>query len=222
MTNTKLKPANHVNHAGACVRHARASLGHTQETFAEVCGISVRSLSALESGERTNFSARILARLEQGLGWPGGTITQLVADPDSAPPPPGGIAGRRTRPPVYDRSPVPVDVTVIERSVDDLTELRRTCAGKAATPAAAALAALCRPYFLRLLEDNFVPGQGVHSAVRSDHATFAVLADWAAPHDPNRDYVQWMLRNTGTAADAHSLYMRRWSESRQAARRRSA
>ena len=219
MTNAN---TNHVNHAGAYVRQVRDDLGQTQKTFAEVCGISVRSLSDVESGKRTNFSPRIRASLEQGIGWPGGTFAQLVADPDSAPPPPGGIAGRRTRPPVYDRKPVQVDVAIIERSIDELAELHRTCAGTPAPPAAMALAALCRPYFIRLLEHNFVPGQGVHSAVRSDYeTTFADLADWADPHDPNRGYTQWMLRHTGTAGNDHPYFMRRWAESRQAARQRS-
>jgi len=58
---------------GERLRQARINIAHTnRENFAVACGVSVRVLSDLESGARTNFSDRVLSRLEAGLGWPAG------------------------------------------------------------------------------------------------------------------------------------------------------
>ncbi|MFA5711736.1 helix-turn-helix domain-containing protein, partial [Mycolicibacterium sp.] len=67
MDGTELEGWQRVGHT---VRRARIDIGFTnRENFAEACGVSVRVLSDLESGTRSNFSERVLSRLEEGLGW---------------------------------------------------------------------------------------------------------------------------------------------------------
>ena len=64
--------------AGGRVRTARTRAGYTAKQFAEVCGISERTLWALEKGERDSFSDETLNRIEAELGWEPGSLRRLV------------------------------------------------------------------------------------------------------------------------------------------------
>lgn len=212
---------------GELVRRARIELGYTnRENFAEACHVSVRVLSDIEAGTRTNFTGRVLAGLEEGLGWPVGTIDQLVADPNLAPPTPGGAADLVFRPPVFNRKPVLVDVTIIERSIAALTEAHRTWGkkpGAVETTVASAMVAQCWPYVTRLLEDNCLPGRELHPAVLPLYSAFVALSDWVAPHDPTRRYAQWLVGDSNVDEQTQKRFMQRWTESRKSVKgRRSA
>lgn len=207
---------------GVFVREARIALGYTnRENFAEVARISVRVLADLEAGTRTNFSNRVLADLEEGLGWPGGTIDQIVSDSSFEPPNPGTGGGDLLfRAPIFNRRPVPVDVKDIERSIIALTEVHRSPATKP-SPVDAALVAQCWPYIVRLVEDNCLPGRELHPAVRPIYEAFAELATWAIPNDSIGRYVQWLVGDAVDVAETgRQRYMQRWLESRRAVRGR--
>lgn len=213
--------------AGECIRQARIELGYSnRENFAETCNISVRVLSDIESGTRTNFSGRVLGDLEDGLGWPAGTIDQLVSDPDFQPPTPGGAADLVFRPPVFNRRPVHVEVATIERSIAALTEAHREWGNRPGTvekTVTSALVSQCWPYITRLLEDNCLPGRELHPAVTPLYSAFVKLSDWVSPSDPARKYAQWLAGETGEVDETiKHRYMQRWSESRRVVRGRRA
>lgn len=211
---------------GQAIRKGRIEMGYTnREAFADVCNVSVRVLADVEAGSRNNFSDRVLGGLEEGLGWPAGTIDQIISDPGYQPPAPGGSADLVFRPPVYNRRPVPTDVATIERSISALTEAHREAKGRKLTGVEAALAAAlvadCWPYVLRLLEDNCLPGREVHPAVRPLYEAFAKLSDWAAPNDPSARYAQWLVGDAGEVSDSvRERNMQRWSDARRAVRGR--
>ena len=204
---------------GESVRRARIDIGYTnRENFAESCNISARVLADIEAGTRTNFSDRVLAKLEEGLSWPSGAVEQIVSDPSFDPPTPGGAGDLIFRPPAFNRRPVPVDVSLIERSIATLTEAER--AGSETKPTelavAAALVAQCWPYIVRLVEDNCLPGKELHPAVRPLFETFVRVADWAAPDDPSGRYARWLAGDLGDISESvRQRFMQRWSESRR-------
>jgi len=211
--------------AGELIRRARVDLGYTnRENFADTCNVSTRVLSDIEAGTRTNFSARVLAGLEDGLGWPTGTIDQIVSDPEFVPPAAGGGGDMVFRPPVFNRRPVPVDVAVVERSITALTEAHRTSGDKPSPTEralAAALLAQSWPYVLRLLEDNCLPGLELHPAVVPLYTAFSAISDWVSPSDASRRYARWLVGDAGTVDDTiRQRYMQRWSDSRRSTRGR--
>lgn len=200
---------------GQKVRQARLAVGYTnRENFAEVCNVSVRVLSDLESGVRTNFTDRVLSRLEEGLGWPAGTMNQIVADPTYNPPGPVVGGDLIFRPPTFDRRPANVDVSVVERAIAVLSEASRT-SGAAVGGLGAVLVDLCWPYVIRLIEDNCLPGTELHPAVRPFYDAFEKLAVQYAPNSPDVRYAQWLV---GDARDVNEpvrqRYLQRWAGSR--------
>lgn len=212
---------------GTAIRKARIDMGYTnREAFADACNVSVRVLADIEAGSRGNFSDRVLGSLEEGLGWPAGTVDQIISDDGFQPPAPGGNTDLVFRPPAYNRRPVPVDVAVIERSIAALTEAHRASKGKKPSAVEAALASAlvadCWPYVLRLLEDNCLPGRELHPAVRPLYEAFAKLSDWASPNDPSARYAQWLVGDAGEVPEAvRERHMQRWSDARRATRGRS-
>jgi hypothetical protein len=211
--------------AGELIRRARIELGYTnRENFADTCNVSTRVLSDIEAGTRSNFSSRVLSGLEDGLGWPAGTIDQLVSDPDFVPPTPGGAGDMVFRPPVFNRRPVPVDVAVVERSITALTEAHRASKekpGPTERALAAALLAQSWPYVLRLLEDNCLPGRELHPAVVPLYTAFSEISDWVSPSDASRRYARWLVGDAGTVDDTiRQRYTQRWSDSRRSTRGR--
>lgn len=217
---------------GGFAREARLSIGYSnREDFAEACNISVRVLADFESGKRTNFSERVLSRLESGLGWPAGTIDQAVFDPDFVPPKPTVGGDLLFRPPVFDRQPVPVEVSTVEKTVSLLTEIaREQGTGKKPSPdsqisrIAAASVALCWPYVIRLVEDNCLPGNELHPSVRPLYEAFLGVQAQFAPNDTSGRYAQWLAGDLPDAPEiARRRYSERWAESRRSKNpRRSA
>lgn len=60
------------------MRQDRVRAGyHTQQAFADRCGVSRGTLSALERGTRGTYRPETLAAVEAGLGWAPGSITAL-------------------------------------------------------------------------------------------------------------------------------------------------
>lgn len=210
---------------GAAVRRARIDMGFTnRENFAESAGVSVRTLADLESGNRSNFSNRVLTALEMSLGWPSGTVSQIVSDQDFQPPA-AGTSGAELifRPPVFSRRPVPVDIALIDRSIIALTEASRASEKPSRTEASlgSALVALCWPYIARLVEDNCLPGKELHPSVRPIYEAFTKVANWVSPDDPTGRYAQWLAGDDPDIQDqVRTRYMQRWSESRKAQRGR--
>lgn len=208
---------------GETVRQARIARGYTnRENFAEVCNISTRVLSDLESGARSNFSDRVISRIEQGLQWPAGTIEQITNDPEFTPPAPVAVGDLIFQPPAFDRRPVSVDVSAVERAIAALTEASRAKAsGDEVAAMGNALVALCWPYVLRLVEDNCLPGNELHPAVRPLYSAFTALADEFPPADPSQRYAQWLTGDApNTTESARERYMQRWTDSRRVSRGR--
>jgi transcriptional regulator with XRE-family HTH domain len=54
---------------GERVYAERSRRWRTRADFADACGLSVRTLGALENAERTNFGPDVLAAVEAALGW---------------------------------------------------------------------------------------------------------------------------------------------------------
>lgn len=211
--------------AGEFVRQARIELGYSnRENFAETCSISTRVLSDIEAGTRINFSNRVLSGLEEGLGWPAGTIDQIVSDPLFSPPAPGGAGDMLFRPPLFNRNPVWVDVATIENSIAVLTEAKHAWGdtpGPVESAVAAALVAQSWPYVTRLLEDNCLPGQELHPAVYPFYSAFTKLSDWVSPADPTRRYAKWLVGESGAISDAQrERFMQRWADARRATKGR--
>lgn len=211
--------------AGELIRQARIDIGYTnRENFALSCNISNRVLSDIEAGNRTNFSPRILAGLEEGLGWPAGTIDQIVSDSGFVPPTPGGATDMVFRPPTFNRRPYLVDVALAERSIAVLTEAHRAWGDKPGSVEkvmAASLVAQTWPYVLRLLEDNCLPGQELHPGVVPIYTAFATISDWASPNDPSVRYAQWLVGEAGEVSETNRQhFMKRWSDARKATKGR--
>lgn len=201
---------------GAAVRRARLDLGITNRShLADECNISARVLADIEAGVRANFSRRVMDRIEAGLGWPTGTIDQIVSDATFTPPTPRGDGGLVFRRAVFDRRPIPVEIGAIENAIYALDEARRT-GGSNATTVHAALLAQCWPYVTRLLEDNCRPGIEVHPAVRPFYDAFTLLSAWASPNDPPPCYAQWLVGDATTVDEStRQRYMQRWSSARR-------
>lgn len=212
---------------GADIRKARLHIGYSnREDFSEVCNISVRVLSDLESGVRTNFSERILARVEAGLGWPAGTIDQIVFDANFTAPTAAIGGDLLFRPPDFKRQPVLVEVGAVEKTLSVLTDIARQqsaskpsseASSEALTRIAAAAVSLCWPYVIRLVEDNCLPGNELHPAVRPIYEAFLAVQSAFAPEDTSGRYAQWLAGDLSDVPETgRRRYMERWTESRRA------
>lgn len=205
---------------GAAVRRARLEQAFTnREDFARHCHVSPRLLADLETGARTNFSHRIITRLETGLGWPAGTIAAIAADATCDPPAAGSCDNWAIQPPVFNRRPVRVEVALVERAITILAKADDTSAAtltERETALATALLAQAWPYVTRLLEDNSRPGRGLHPGVRPLYETVIQIADCLAPKDPASHYARWLAGDIGNLDEATlKTYTRRWSASRR-------
>lgn len=207
---------------GAAVRRARLEQAFTsREDFARHCHVSPRLLADLETGARTNFSHRIITRLETGLGWSAGTIATIAADPTFDPPAAANCDNWAVQPPAFNRRPVRVDVALIERAITILAKAYDTSGGtltERETPLATALLAQAWPYVTRLLEDNSRPGRGLHPGARPLYETFIRISDWLAPKDPAAHYARWLAGDIGNLDEPTvKTYTRRWSATRRMA-----
>src|SRR5688500_6253529 len=64
---------------GAVVRTERARLGYrTLADLAARTGLGVRTLSDLERGARSSYSAETLAAVEAALGWEPGSVRRIL------------------------------------------------------------------------------------------------------------------------------------------------
>jgi transcriptional regulator with XRE-family HTH domain len=209
---------------GTAVRQARIEIGYTsRENFAEASNVSVRVIADLESGARSNFSDKVLSRVESALGWVTGTMDQIVADARFVPPQPSSSDDLIFRQPEFDRRPVPVDVSAVERAMAALTETARDPQSASVKRIAETTVGLCWPYVIRLIEDNCLPGNELHPAVRPLYETFLTVASQFSPSDPGGQYVRWLAGDSEAVADpVRHRYMQRWSDSRRAHRGRRA
>lgn len=215
------------NRLGVLVRDARKALGYRNlEAFGAACDLAKRTVSAIESGERTNYSAQTLERLEAGLNWPRGTIERVLADPDFDPAKSieqSGV-GLLFRRPEFDPSPVQVGVDAVIKVCDVLDQAAasvrsvkssRTRADDGELPQlAAAVIPVCWIYILRMVETNCYPGEDLHPAVRPSYdAFFKIQKIFSAPSDLS-SYAQWLVgdRPNTTKAD-RDRYHRRWEDS---------
>ncbi len=211
---------------GNYVRDARNEIGYSnREDFAAAANVSVRVVADLEAGSRSNFSERILSRIESGIGWPAGTIDQVVLDPKFTPPKAAIGGDLLFRPPTFDRQPVQVEVGAVEKTIGLLTEISRERASRKKPPTksdaeqrvCAAAVALCWPYVIRLVEDNCLPGNELHPSVRPLYEAFLAVQAEYAPEDTSGRYAQWLAGDMTDATDQMKRrYMERWSESRRA------
>lgn len=64
---------------GERVELERARRWRTRQEFARHFPVGVRTLAAIENGERTNFSAEIKATMERALGWEIGDFDRVRA-----------------------------------------------------------------------------------------------------------------------------------------------
>ena len=207
---------------GAAVRQARIDIGYTSRAaFAEASNVSVRVISDLESGTRSNFSAKVLSRVESALGWLSGTMDQIVADAGFVPARPSSGDDLIFQAPEFDRRPVAVEVPAVEWAIAALAETAHDPRSATVKRVAEAAVGLCWPYVVRLVEDNCRPGNELHPSVRPQYETFLTVAVEFSPADPSRQYVRWLAGDTEEVSEAvRHRYMQRWSESRRANRGR--
>ncbi len=64
---------------GKRVRSERSRRWPVLKDFAAQCGLGTRVISALELGERTNFSPATIAAVEDALGWEPGSADRIRA-----------------------------------------------------------------------------------------------------------------------------------------------
>lgn len=206
---------------GDAVRTARRDYGYTnREHFAEACGVSVRLLSDLESGTRANFRTRLLEKVEAALDWPAGTMDSVLTDPSFRPPTPGSSVDMVFRPPVFNRSPVSIEVTAVERALSVLAKAKQ----ESTEPLTAterslrlALITMCGTYVKRLVEENCLPGKDLNPAVRPFLSTYTDIAKWVGLVDSTVGYLSWLSGDDPDASEAaQAMYTRRWAESRRA------
>ena len=212
---------------GTAVRAARHAYGYTnREHFAEACGVSVRLLSDLESGTRANFRTRLLDKVEAALDWPAGTMGSVLTDPSFRPPAPGSSVDMVFRPPVFNRNPVALEVTVVERALSALAKAKQ----ESTQPLTAteqslrlALVTVCGSYVKRLVEENCLPGKDMNPAVRPFLSTYTELAEWTGLADSTVGYLHWLGGDDPDASEAaQAMYTRRWAEARRARHTRGA
>lgn len=67
---------------GERVHTERARRWRVRRDFARACGLSERTVAALERGERTNFGPDVLAAVEATLGWEVGDATRVLKGQD--------------------------------------------------------------------------------------------------------------------------------------------
>lgn len=205
---------------GTAVRRARLDQGFTNRAdFAEHCNTSERVLADLEAGTRTNFSPRIIAGIEAGLGWPAGTIDRIGDDPAFEPPPAASVDWLSLDP-VFSRRPVPVDVAVIKEVLAVLNHVHDAGAERELPAAEAAMAkallATAWPYMTRLLEDNCRPGRGLHPSVKPYWDPFKRISDWLSPGQPAAHYGRWLVGEISTLDEVTlKTYTRRWALTRR-------
>ncbi|WP_236746486.1 helix-turn-helix domain-containing protein [Mycobacteroides abscessus] len=210
---------------GAMVAEARKKIGHSnREEFAATANVSVRVLSDLEAGTRSNFSARIISSVESGVGWPSGTIDQILTDPNFVPPEPLPASGELIyQAPKFKRQPVQVEVATVERTISLLADVSKalTKDKKPATVSdalqrvSAQAISLCWPYIIRLVEDNCFPGNELHPAVRPIYEAFLARQAEFAPDETAGLYAQWLAGDFPDAPEkVRRRYMERWNESR--------
>jgi hypothetical protein len=212
---------------GALVRETRKTLGYRSfEAFADKCGFSARVASAIEAGERTNYSAQTLELLEAGLGWPRGTVERVVTEPDFDPATSTVQPGTSMlfRPPHFDPDPVPVPVeAVIEvcGALDQAAETVRAAEG-AGTRAgtddlrelAAAVLPVCWIHILRMVEQNCSPGEHLSPAARPSYDAFVKIQEMFSPPGDLSAYAQWLVGDRpDTDKTDRDRYHRRWADS---------
>lgn len=208
---------------GEMIKRARIGLGiGSRDALAETAKVSKRVIADLESGARDNFSGRVLARIEDTLGWARGTVDLIVSDPEFEPPAPASrddAADLIFRPPNFDRRPVSVEVPAIEALISALHAAQPTL-GENKLPdevvrLAEAATSVCWPYIVRLVEDNCIPGEKLHPAAQPLYDAWSDTAR-LAPGDPAATYTAWLAgRNTDVSASIVERYRHRWAESRR-------
>lgn len=74
------RPAEDWRRLGATIRaeRNRNPAWRRRSRFAAACGLSARTIEALETGERTNFSSETLTAIETTLGWKPGSIRRVL------------------------------------------------------------------------------------------------------------------------------------------------
>ena len=220
-TNTESFNASGYRRLGTAVRDARREYGYTnREHFADACGVSVRLLADIESGTRGNFRTRLLEKVEAALDWPAGTLDNVLTDPNFRPPTPGSSVDMVFRPPVFNRNPVSVEVTAVERALSVLAKEKQESTGPL-TPTERslrlALITMCGTYVKRLVEENCLPGKDLNPAVRPFLSTYTDIAKWVGLVDSTVGYLNWLSGDDPDASEsAQAMYTRRWAESRRA------
>lgn len=63
---------------GRLVHEERSRRWRRRADFARACGLSLRTIAALENTERTNFGPEVLAAVEAALGWEIGDATRVL------------------------------------------------------------------------------------------------------------------------------------------------
>lgn len=71
---------------GRAIVSRRIECGYeTREELAEHSGIAARTLGDLETGRKTSYRRSTLARLEQALDWPAGTVDEVLGEAAPSP-----------------------------------------------------------------------------------------------------------------------------------------
>lgn len=67
---------------GQRVRRERSRRWRVRRDFARACGLSERTIAAIENAERTNFGPEVLAAIEDTLGWEVGDVLRVLRGED--------------------------------------------------------------------------------------------------------------------------------------------
>jgi len=108
--------------ASALLRSARTDAGYTQADLAEHAGISVRTVSMLETGRQSNVRTDTLRAIADVLGIDSTALIAAYtgdAAAVAAAPAPGRRRGRGRR----DPGPTPIDLTLLTDTIDAISRV---------------------------------------------------------------------------------------------------
>jgi transcriptional regulator with XRE-family HTH domain len=223
MTNDQ---AHIANAAGNYLRAARRAAALTQPELAERSGVAVRTISLMETGQRTNVRTRTLTRLAHALGIDDTTLVQAFTT-DTLPETYPSSDTARSAP--TSALAVPVDADILAATFGAVHRVTETVSAadldKSALRAAtddltASAGRLFTAYAIALLENAAAHDATNQPPQPPQHLATLVGMQTASFPDSSSDrgYLDWLLGRTASEPDHQQTtrYSHRWATAMRA------